>query len=80
MRYGNPSIEEGIKNLVNQGVNEIILIPLYPQFAMATTETILVLAEEVRSQNHPHYLLIFYNRFTIIQTILGCFQKAFKKT
>ena len=53
MRYGTPSIEEGIKNLVNQGINEIILIPLYPQFAMATTETILVLAEEVRLQNHP---------------------------
>ena len=80
MRYGNPSIKVGIKNLVNQGVNEIILIPLYPQFAMATTETILVLAEEVRSQTTHMYLLLYYPHFTIIQTISGCFQKAFKKT
>ena len=65
MRYGSPSIEEGIKQLVDQGVDEIMLIPLYPQFAMATTETILVLAEEIRAQYYPHVsftiLPPFYN-------------------
>ena len=43
MRYGNPSIKYGLDSL-SKGVNEILIIPLYPQFAMATTETILVLA------------------------------------
>jgi ferrochelatase len=46
MRYGNPSIHAGIKELVDKGVTEILLIPLYPQHAMASTETILVLAEK----------------------------------
>ena len=54
MRYGSPSIEQGIKELVDQGVDEIMLIPLYPQFAMATTETILVLAEEIRNEKFPN--------------------------
>ena len=73
MRYGTPSIKEGIKNLVNQGVNEIILIPLYPQFAMATTETILVLAEEIRLQNYPQVsftvLPPFYNHPDYIRVL-----------
>ena len=82
MRYGNPSIEVGINNLVNQGVNEIILIPLYPQFAMATTETILVLAEEVRSQNHPHVsftvLPPFYNHPDYIRVLSESIQENLK--
>ena len=82
MRYGNPSIEEGIKNLVNQGVNEIILIPLYPQFAMATTETILVLAEEVRLQNHPQVsftvLPPFYNHPDYIRVLSESIQENLK--
>ena len=50
MRYGSPSIEKGIKSMVDQGVDEIMLIPLYPQFAMATTETILVMAEKIKKE------------------------------
>ncbi len=53
MRYGSPSIELGIKELVAQGVDEIMLFPLYPQFAMATTETILVQAEKIRNEKYP---------------------------
>ena len=82
MRYGTPSIEEGIKNLVNQGINEIILIPLYPQFAMATTETILVLAEEVRLQNHPQVsftvLPPFYNHPDYIRVLSQSIQENLK--
>lgn len=53
MRYGKPSIKSGIENLVKQGVSEIFLIPLYPQFAMATTETIVVLANEIIKKEFP---------------------------
>tara|TARA_B100001093_G_scaffold196032_2_gene188452 strand:- start:294 stop:1319 length:1026 start_codon:yes stop_codon:yes gene_type:complete len=54
MRYGNPSIESGMKELVDKGIDEILLIPLYPQHAMASTETILVLAEEIRKEKFPN--------------------------
>lgn len=53
MRYGKPSIETGLRELANKGVTETLIIPLYPQYAMATTETILVLAEELRQQLFP---------------------------
>ncbi|MBW3518519.1 ferrochelatase [Flavobacterium sp. NKUCC04_CG] len=53
MRYGEPSIKQGLEKLHQQGVTDVFLIPLYPQFAMATTETITVLAEELRSKFYP---------------------------
>jgi len=57
MRYGNPSLESGIDKLVSQGVDEILLIPLYPQFAMATTETIVVLAKQIIEEKYPNVTL-----------------------
>ena len=50
MRYAEPSIETGIRSLVEKGVSEIVLFPLYPQYAMSTTETVIEKAEEVRKQ------------------------------
>ncbi len=51
MRYAEPSIETGIQKLVDQGISEIVLFPLYPQYAMSTTETVIEKAEEVRKRN-----------------------------
>jgi ferrochelatase len=39
MRYGEPSIEQGILALVQQGVEEILLLHQYPQFADSTITT-----------------------------------------
>ena len=75
MRYGNPSIKTGMENLKQHGVTDVLIIPLYPQFAMATTETILVLAEKLQKEyfqeiqltslpsfyNHPDYIRILGN-------------------
>lgn len=47
MRYGNPSLQSGFETLKNKGVNEVLLLPLYPQYAMATTQTIEVLAQKL---------------------------------
>lgn len=66
MRYGSMTMKNGIQELVDKGVDEIFLIPLYPQFAMATTETIVVLAEEIRQAHFPNIsitdLPAFYNK------------------
>jgi len=38
MRYGKPSIQEGLKQLADCG--ELVVVPLYPQFSRSTTESI----------------------------------------
>jgi len=73
MRYGSMTIKKGLQELVDKGVEEVFLIPLYPQFAMATTETILVLAEEVRQANFPNLKIesmpAFYNKPAYIKVL-----------
>lgn len=66
MRYAEPSIEGGIRNLVEKGITEIVLFPLYPQYAMSTTETVIEKAEEIRKKKFPNvrinYMQPFYHR------------------
>ena len=40
MRYGNPSIKSKILELHNEGCENLIILPLYPQYAAATTATV----------------------------------------
>lgn len=39
MRYGRPSIRQGVHDLVQQGCDRILLAPLYPQYSATTTAT-----------------------------------------
>jgi ferrochelatase len=40
MRYGNPSIRSRLTALVEQGCERILVAPLYPQYAAATSATV----------------------------------------
>jgi len=40
MRYGNPSIKSRLNILKKKGCENIVLLPLYPQYAGATTATV----------------------------------------
>ena len=40
MRYGNPSIKSRLETLKKQGCENIVVLPLYPQYAAATTATV----------------------------------------
>lgn len=82
MRYGSMTIKKGLQELVDKGVEEVFLMPLYPQFAMATTETILVLAEEIRKEFFPHLkisdLKAFYNRKDYITVLSNSMERHLK--
>jgi protoporphyrin/coproporphyrin ferrochelatase len=69
MRYQNPSLGEAFAQLPSS-VQEVLLVPLYPQYAMSTTETVVVEAKKALKTlgrslelkilppfyNHPAYL------------------------
>lgn len=82
MRYGSMSIEKGLQELVNKGVEEVLLIPLYPQFAMATTETIVVLADAIQKTRFPNLkvesLPAFYNNPDYIEVLSNSIRKYLK--
>ena len=82
MRYGSMTIKKGLQELVNKGVDEVLLFPLYPQFAMATTETITVLAEEVRQAHFPNLKIesvqAFYNKPDYIEVLSNSILNSLK--
>jgi protoporphyrin/coproporphyrin ferrochelatase len=53
MRYQNPSIESAIQNLAKRGANDVLLIPLFPHYAMSSYETAVVRVQEVAAQHAP---------------------------
>ena len=72
MRYGSMSIEKGIAELKAKGVTDILLVPLYPHYAMSSYETVVVKAQELIKTkfqgismtslpvfyNHPEYIKV----------------------
>lgn len=40
MSYGNPSIESAVASLLEQNVEKIIVLPLYPQYSSSTTASV----------------------------------------
>jgi len=40
MRYGNPSIESRVTDLVARGCDRMLVMPLYPQYSATTTATV----------------------------------------
>ena len=82
MRYGSPSMIQGLQKLNDMGVDEVLIFPLYPQFAMATTETILVLAEEIRAAHFPHMrfsdIPAFYNKPEYIEVLSRSIEEKIK--
>jgi ferrochelatase len=47
MRYRNPSVESAVERLAAGGVREVILLPLFPHYAMSSYETAVEKVKEV---------------------------------
>jgi protoporphyrin/coproporphyrin ferrochelatase len=53
MRYGQPALSEKLREFKKQGVVEIVILPLYPQYSSTTTASIFdVVAEQFVGWRH----------------------------
>ena len=53
MRYGKPSLATKLRDFEQQGVDEIIVLPLYPQYSSTTTASIFdVVADAIKNWWH----------------------------
>lgn len=62
MRYFRPSIESAIKAAVDDGYEQVCFLPLYPQFATATTGSSFAVARDVL-KSYPLLKATFINDF-----------------
>jgi len=53
MRYQNPSIPQAVRSLAQKGVDEVLLIPLFPHYAMSSFETAVERVKEVAAALTP---------------------------
>ena len=79
MRYQKPSIEEGIKNLIKRGCNEIIAVPLYPHYAQSTSLTteleVKRLINKINSEINLTVSPPFYNDPNYIKSLCDSISK-----
>jgi ferrochelatase len=58
MRYQNPRIEKAIDNLLEHAVDELLLIPLFPHYAMSSYETAVERVSAVLHSKAPSVKLV----------------------
>lgn len=54
MRYQNPSVEYAVDSLLKQGVDELVVVPLFPHYAMSSYESAAVKVQDVLKKKAPH--------------------------
>ncbi|MBT8280804.1 MAG: ferrochelatase [Muriicola sp.] len=73
MRYGSMSIKKALEELDKKGVDDVLLVPLYPHYAMSSYETVVVKALEDQRNNFPSMkmttLPAFYHRPDYIKVL-----------
>lgn len=74
MRYRHPSIPEVLKQIVEDGASELIVLPLYPQFSHTTTSAALDMIEKTgRKLKLPPMRVIesYYDHPLYIQALVN---------
>ncbi len=73
MRYGSMPIKNALQELKDQGVDDVLLVPLYPQYAMSSFETVVVKTMEEQEKYFPKLkittLQAFYNNSDYIKVL-----------
>jgi len=85
MRYGNPSLPENLQQIRNQEFDELIVFPLFPQYASSTTGTVTeFVKKETKDWKTAHrirYINQFYNHSGFLeafsQNIAACHPAEF---
>ena len=75
MRYQNPGIRSALASLRAQGVSDLLVVPLFPHYAMSSYETAAVRAQELAAQVAPGMQLKiappFFNDPAYIQALVA---------
>ena len=73
MRYGQPALRQKLQEFKKQGVEDVIILPLYPQYSSTTTASIFdVVAGEFVSWRHMpslHFISDYYQSPAYIKAV-----------
>jgi len=84
MRYGEPTIENGIAALKERGCDRVLILPLYPQYAASTTASAFdaVAAAATRMRNLPalRFVKHFHDHAGYIESLAQSVRDYWMKT
>ena len=82
MRYQNPSIESAIQKLKDTGVDDLLLIPLFPHYAMSSYESAVVRVQEVAARLAPQMRITvqppYFDAPDYIEALVASAQPSFQ--
>ncbi|QCX01534.1 ferrochelatase [Aggregatimonas sangjinii] len=82
MRYGTMTIKNALQELKDQGVDEVLLVPLYPHYAMSSYETVVVKTMEEQQKHFPEMKLTtlpaFYKNPDYIKALSESIEEGLK--
>ena len=71
--YGSMGIKKALEELHDKGVDEVLLVPLYPHYAMSSYETVVVKAMEEKQKHfiglhtmHLKMLIIYFLKVQLL--------------
>src|SRR3954471_12631525 len=83
MRYGNPSMESRIEALAKAGCERILLLPLYPQYAAATSATVCDIAflTLIKMRDQPALRVVppYYDEPVDIEALAGSIEAELRR-
>jgi ferrochelatase len=83
MRYQNPSIPHAVKQLADKGVDDLLVIALFPHYAMSSFETAVLRVQEVAARVAPQMRVeikkAYYNEPDYIAALLATAQPYLAK-
>ena len=78
MRYQSPSIEEKLKKLISQNLDEIIILPLFPQYSTATTGSVFDEVSRVLKKQSVTPSIKFINQFYEQESFIDSWEDKLK--
>ncbi len=78
MRYQSPSIEEKLKKLISQNLDEIIILPLFPQYSTATTGSVFDEVSRVLKKQSVTPSIRFINQFYEQESFIDSWEDKLK--
>ena len=72
MRYGNPSTESQVDAMIQDGIEEVLIFPLYPHYAMSSYESALVCATDLIKAKAPQMQYQVVNPFYQDEAYIDC--------
>ena len=83
MRYQEPSIDEGLKSLINKGCSSIQVIPLYPHYAISSSLTtknkVIEATKDLDKKVDVNFVEPFYNNPEYIDSLCSLIKEYRKE-